>query len=181
MPRISALTLALALSLTGATTLAQTASDSKPAAKTATPRSAPKSETKSLALASETAEAISANQLDIAARVLTGKAECEYNQTVDVEAVREQPGAFTVRFKAATYVMVPEETSTGAIKLLDRKTGVVWLQIPSKSMLLNSRAGQRLVDRCTQSEQRTAMAAVAGAANSSAKAAPAADASTPRK
>lgn len=144
---------------------------SKPAAKPvprpATQRESLKSEAKGLALASETAEIISANQLGIAARVLTGRAYCEYNQSVDVAAIREHPGMFRVRFKDASYVMVPEETTTGAVRLTDKKAEVVWLQIPAKSMLLNNRAGQRMVDRCTQATQRTAVAAVTAAARTS--------------
>ena len=30
----------------------------------------------------------------------------------------------------------------------------MWLQIPSKSMLMNSKIGQRMVDSCTHAEQR---------------------------
>ncbi len=181
MHRISALTLALGLSLTGAAAIAQSGGDAqpkvtksatKPAPRPATPREELKSEAKGLALGIETAEAISAAQLNIAARVLTGKADCEYNQAVEVDAVTGQPGLFKVRFKDVNYVMVPEETTTGAIRLFDKKAGVVWLQIPAKSMLLNSRAGQRLVDRCTLAEQRAAVAAVAGAAAATPRAAP---------
>jgi hypothetical protein len=176
MHRLAALTLALGFTLTGATAMAQTdpaakptagKSAAKPTPRPATSREELKSEAKGLALATETAETVNATQLDIAARVLTGKADCEYSQTVDVDRVAGQPGMFKVRFKEQSYVMVPEETSTGAVKLLDRKTGVVWLQIPAKSMLLNSRAGQRLVDRCTQSEQRAAVDAVTAAGKAS--------------
>jgi len=174
MHRISALTLALGLGLTGTATLAQTGEAAQPKAtkpatksappRPATPREELKSEAKGLALGIETAEAISAAQLDIAARVLTGRADCEYNQAVDIDAMPEKPGMFKVRFKELSYLMVPEETSTGAVRLFDKKAGVVWLQIPAKSMLLNNRAGQRLVDRCTLAEQRAAVSAVAGAA-----------------
>jgi hypothetical protein len=173
MHRLSALTLAISFSLAGVAALAQTGVDAqptatKPAAKpvprAATPREQLKSEAKGLALGVETSEAISAAQLDIAARVLTGRADCEYNQQVDVDAVTEQPGLFKVRFKGLSYLMVPEETSTGAVRLFDKKAGVVWLQIPAKSMLLNTRAGQRLVDRCTHAEQRAAVGAVSAAA-----------------
>jgi hypothetical protein len=71
-----------------------------------------------------------------------------------------------VAFKNINYNMVPEETTTGAVRLQDKKTGMVWLQIPSKSMLMNSRAGQRMVDGCTQSEQRAAVDAAKAAAKS---------------
>ena len=42
------------------------------------------------------------------------------------------------------------------------KAGVVWIQIPSKSMLMNAKIGQRMVDSCMQSEQRAATTARGG-------------------
>jgi hypothetical protein len=173
MHRIAALTLAIGFTLTGPGAFAQTSPDArpkaaKPAAKTAprpaTSREVLKSEAKGLALATDTVETINATQLDIAARVLTGKADCEFSQAVDVDAVADRPGMFKVSYKGQSYMMVPEETTTGAVRLFNRRTGMVWLQIPSKSMLLDGREGHRLVDRCTQSEQRAAVAAVNAAA-----------------
>lgn len=148
---------------------------SKPSAKKAapvpaTPREEVLSEAKGLALAIQTTEAINEAQLDIASRVLTGRADCEYNQTVEVMPVNERRGLFVVRFKGASYFMVPQETTTGAVKLTDAKAGVIWLQIPVKSMLLNERAGSRFVDRCMHSEQRAAVEAVQGAAANAATA-----------
>lgn len=180
MLRIATLPLALTLCLAAAGACAQSAPDAKaapkatakPAPRPATPREEIKSEAKGLALATETAEAISDAQLAIASRVLTGKATCEQNQTVDVDPVAEKPGLFRVRFNNLNYVMVPEETTTGAIRLLDRKTAVVWLQIPVKSMLLDNRGGHRLVDLCTHAEQRAAVEAVKAAGASTAAATP---------
>ena len=175
MHRIAALTLAFAVPLACTSAIAQSQSDTvakpaaakagaKPAPRQATPREELKSEAMGLALATETAEAINDKQLAIATRVLTGKAACEYSQTVDVDPVTDQPGVFKVRYKGMNYVMVPEETTTGAIRLFDRKSGVVWLQIPVKSMLLDARGGHRMVDLCTHAEQRAAVDAVKGAA-----------------
>lgn len=138
----------------------------RPAPVPATSREELQSEAKGLALAIQTTEAINDVQLDIASRVLTGRADCEYNQTVEVTPVNERRGLFVVRFKGASYFMVPQETTTGAVKLTDAKAGVIWLQIPVKSMLLNERAGSRFVDRCMHSEQRAAVEAVQGAAAS---------------
>jgi hypothetical protein len=67
------------------------------------------------------------------------------------------------------YVVIPEETTSGAIRLEDKRQGIVWLQIPSKSMLMNARIGQRMVDGCMHAEQRAAMAAVQGAASAAAR------------
>lgn len=180
LPR--ALPLALALALSAGSALAQgtaaaPAANAKPAAKTAkpaptpaTPREEVKSEALGLALAIETTEAISERQLAIASRVLTGKAQCEESQSVDVDPVAGKPGMFQVRFKNASYIMVPEETTTGAVRLLDRKSSVVWLQIPVKSMLLDSRVGRRMVDLCTHAEQRAAVdASKAAGANTPSK------------
>ena len=119
-----------------------------------------KSEAAALALAIETAQAINQAQLDIAARVLTGKADCEFNQSVDVQAFEGRPGQFKVGYKNARYTMTPAETTTGAVRLEDKKAGVMWLQIPSKSMLMNSKLGQRMVDACMHAEQRATVSAV---------------------
>ena len=70
--------------------------------------------------------------------------------------------------------MVPEETSTGAVRLHDRKTGMVWIQIPVKSMLMNSRAGRRMVDACMSPAQREAQAQAEADAAAAAAAASAA-------
>ena len=136
------------------------------AAKPGSAATAKKNEAKGLALAKETVQQISDAQLQVADRVLTGDAACEFNQTVSVLPVKDAAGHFHVVFKNVTYTMVPEETTTGAVRLEDKKSGVMWLQIPAKSMLMNTRIGQRMVDACMHSEQTAAMAAVEAAARS---------------
>jgi hypothetical protein len=143
------------------------AASAKPAAaKPASNAAKKKDEAKGLALAKETVQQISDAQLQVADRVLTGDAACEFNQTVSVLPVKDHPGHFHVAFKKVTYTMVPEETTTGAVRLEDKKSGVMWLQIPAKSMLMNTRIGQRMVDSCMHSEQTAAVAAVEAAARS---------------
>jgi len=122
---------------------------------------------KGLALGQETAQRVSEAQLRIADRVLTGDAACEFDQTVSVLPIDGQPGHFRVTFKKVAYTVIPEETTSGAIRLEDKKAGIVWLQIPSKSMLMNARVGQRMVDGCMHAEQRAAVSAVQGAASAS--------------
>lgn len=104
-------------------------------------------------------ESLSTGQLDAASRVLTGTAECEFNQKVSLTPLAGQPGHFKLGYKKASYTVVPQETSTGAVRLEDRKAGIVWLQIPAKSMLMNAKVGQRLVDGCMLAEQRAEQAA----------------------
>jgi hypothetical protein len=119
---------------------------------------------KDLGLAHQTVQRISEAQLQAADRVLTGDASCELDQTVNLEPMADRPGHFRLRFRNASYTMVPEETSTGAVRLEDKKAGMVWLQIPSKSMLMNTRIGQRVADGCLHPSQRAALSASEGAA-----------------
>jgi len=125
-------------------------------AQTAPAKQAAKPAAKAVAKAAEPveAQALNATQLDIAKRVHTGKASCEFDQSVSVTPVTNHPGHFTLGFKNVNYTMVPEATTTGAVRLEDKKAGVVWLQIANKSMLMNTRIGQRLVDACQHAEQR---------------------------
>jgi len=174
MKRLSLLAVAAGMAIAAPLAVAQSSTTTtKPAAKAAAkPRASESrqelhSKAKGLALATETVQQINQNQLDIAGRVLTGKADCEFNQSVDVSPIGGKPGFFKVAYKGSSYTMVPEETSTGAVRLEDKKAGIVWLQIPSKSMLMNSKIGQRMVDSCMHSEQRAAVNAVNAAGRSS--------------
>ncbi len=129
--------LAACLALGGLATAAAATKD-KPAAKTAA-----------------AAPTLSEGQISAADRVLTGKAKCEFDQSIDVAAVAGKKGYFNVAFKGKTYTMVPEATSTGAVRLEDKKAGMMWLQIANKSMLMNTKAGQRMVDNCQHPSQQS--------------------------
>lgn len=144
----------------------------KPAPKAATSREQLKNQAKGLALATEVTEQISEGQMQAAARVMTGDIDCEFSQKVTLKAVDGHPGHFHLAFKKVTYRMIPQETTTGAVRLEDKKAGVVWLQIPAKSMLMNAKIGQRMVDACLHADQRAAVEASAAAARNEATAVP---------
>ena len=95
-------------------------------------------------------------QLSIADRVMTGVADCEFKEKVDVEKIPGHTGNFKVTYNHKSYTMVPEETTTGAIRLVDLSGAVVWIQIPMKSMLMNQKEHHRMVDNCQANEQRVA-------------------------
>jgi len=98
---------------------------------------------------------LSQDQLSTADRVLLGQSRCEFDQSVNVAAVPNQKGWFNVEFKGKSYLMAPESTTTGAVRLEDKKNGMMWLQIANKSMLMNSKIGQRMVDNCVHPKQAT--------------------------
>lgn len=99
-------------------------------------------------------------QLAAAGRVYLGDADCDMKEHVQVRAVEGRPGYFELLHKKVRYTVVPEETKTGAVRLEDRAAGIVWLQIPSKSMMLNTKLGQRVVDNCMHAEQKMEAALV---------------------
>ncbi|HEY6354848.1 MAG TPA: hypothetical protein VIY30_10190 [Burkholderiaceae bacterium] len=105
--------------------------------------------------AAQQVAALSSDQLHTADRVLVGQSRCEFDQSVNVAAVPGQKGWFNVEFKGKSYLMAPEATTTGAVRLEDKKNGMMWLQIANKSMLMNSKIGQRMVDNCVHPSQRT--------------------------
>ena len=93
------------------------------------------------------------DELAIAERVHKGQLPCELGTTVRLEADVSQPGYFYLHGKGFRYRMHPVATSTGAIRLEDRKAGAVWLQLANKSMLMDQNKGRRLADECANAEQ----------------------------
>jgi len=144
MPRTRSLAAAVALAFAASVAVAADApAKAKPAAQPAT-KAAPAAAEKPL----------TQGQLDVAPRVFTGTAQCDGDQKVDVSAVDGKPGHFKLAFGKSSYMLTPEETTTGAVRLEDRKAGVVWLQIPAKSMLMDAKAGRRLLDGCHSAQQK---------------------------
>ena len=102
--------------------------------------------------------ALTPDLLEIAQKVYVGNLPCELGANVTVEADAAKPGYFNVQVSSSKHQkfrMSPVSTSTGAIRLEDQQAGVVWLQLPNKSMMLNQKIGQRLADACACPEQLT--------------------------
>ena len=92
-----------------------------------------------------------------AGEVHTGHMVCELGNSVTVTPDPQQPARFIVQMKKNTYLMTPVATTTGAVRLEDPQAGAMWLQLPHKSMLMNSKLGQRMADEC-QSDHQIAVA-----------------------
>jgi hypothetical protein len=95
------------------------------------------------------------DELAIAERVHQGHLLCELGASVRLKADPSSPGYFYLHGKGFNYRMHPVTTSTGAIRLEDRKAGVVWLQLANKSMLMDQNKGRRIADECANAEQVT--------------------------
>jgi hypothetical protein len=99
-------------------------------------------------LPSESVEPLSPELLEIASQIYTGRMQCELGQVVLLLPIQEMPGRFQLTLKKQKYLMTPSVTPTGAIKLEDPQLGAFWIQLGNKSMLFNSKLGQRMADEC---------------------------------
>jgi len=91
--------------------------------------------------------------LAIAQQIHQGLMPCEMGTSVRVEADAAAPGYFHVQGKGFRYRMYPVRTSTGALRLEDKKAGAVWLQLANKSMLMDQKKGRRVADECAHPKQ----------------------------
>jgi hypothetical protein len=91
--------------------------------------------------------------LAIARQIHQGLMPCELGASVRIEADNASPGYFHVQGKGFRYRMYPVRTTTGALRLEDKKAGAVWLQLANKSMLMDQKKGRRMADECAHPEQ----------------------------
>ena len=141
--------------------LAQTATNppakkapSKATVKPSASRVDAKSKATQLATGIQAADAaLTPGEMVVAERVYHGKLPCDEGASVTLMPDAKTPGYFDVQLKNTKYRMFPVETTTGTIRLEDKKVGVVWLQLANKSMLMNQKLGQRLADGCMSPAQ----------------------------
>jgi hypothetical protein len=100
----------------------------------------------------EVADPVS-QELAIAQQIHQGLMPCEMGASVRVQADAAAPGYFHVQGKGFRYRMYPVRTTTGALRLEDKKAGAVWLQLANKSMLMDQKKGRRMADDCAHPEQ----------------------------
>jgi hypothetical protein len=164
--RVASLAAALCLAVTAlpGLLLAQTlpAAEAKAASKPAVKKKVAsasrvelKSQAKNMAAGIEAADAaLTPEELLVAERVHVGRMPCELGATVTLTADAKTPGYFEIQGKNFKYRMFPVPTTTGTVRLEDRKAGAVWLQMGNKSMLMNQKLGTRLADECMSPAQQ---------------------------
>ena len=93
-------------------------------------------------------------QVKAAELVYYGVYDCEFKQTVNIVQSPKYSAFVDVTHGKAHWLMRPVLSSTGAIRLEDVRGETLMVQISSKSMLLNVKTAQRLVDDCISPKQR---------------------------
>lgn len=90
-----------------------------------------------------------------------GEYQCEFDQKLLVAMNPKHDAYLDVNFRNRTYTMKPVLSHTGAVRLEDVRGQMLVVQIATKSMMIDTKLGQRVVDGCMHEKQRVAAAAPA--------------------
>ncbi|MEO7055769.1 MAG: hypothetical protein ABI281_11075, partial [Caldimonas sp.] len=172
LPRLASLSLAAVISC-GLATLPAFAADAKTKANAIKPtaKRSGKTARKPVVVEAPVPEA-QPEQVKAAELVYYGAYDCEFSQTLNIVQSSKHPAYVDVKAGKKDWLMKPVLSSTGAIRLEDVRGETLMVQISAKSMLLNVKTAQRIVDDCTSPKQRE-LVAEARAAKAAADAAPA--------
>ncbi len=73
---------------------------------------------------------------------------CEKNQRISVGGNVHSDSVIELTWRGKPYRMKRVGTSTGAHRFEDPISGLIWISIPAKAMLLDSRLGAPVVNEC---------------------------------
>jgi hypothetical protein len=143
-------------------TVAAQGTDSTTKSKTATSKTAtkkaPSKSTKDKAPAAGAADAAAAGTDEEDKEPDTaGTADLDYNCALgDKVTIFSNAGDdkhIGLRWNKRLLRLTRVETSTGANRFENRRQGIVWIGIPAKGILLDSKKGQQLANECKSAEQ----------------------------
>ena len=74
--------------------------------------------------------------------------QCELGKKVTVVYKKEERDLITLRWNNKNHVLTRAATTTGANRFEDKQAGLVWINIPAKGILLDSKKGRQLANEC---------------------------------
>jgi hypothetical protein len=86
---------------------------------------------------------------------------CELGNKVTIYTNMTDSDHMALRWKKRLHQMTRVGTSTGASRFENTTFGLVWIGIPAKSMLLDSKANRQLANECKNAEQDKPLVATA--------------------
>ncbi|WP_194715785.1 hypothetical protein [Noviherbaspirillum soli] len=78
---------------------------------------------------------------------------CALGDKVTIFSNAEDDKHIALRWNKRLMRLTRVETTTGAHRFENRRQGMVWIGIPAKGILLDSRKGQQLANECKSAEQ----------------------------
>lgn len=88
---------------------------------------------------------------------------CELNNKVTIYTNEKDAGHIALRWKNRLHRLDRVGTTTGALRFENVKFGLIWIGIPSKGILLDSKLNRQLANECKNAEQAKPLVAAAPA------------------
>ena len=105
------------------------------------------------------AEPIEEAEPDITDTTVTEYA-CELNNKVTIYTNDKDEANIALRWKKRLHRLTRVGTTTGALRFENLNYGLVWIGIPSKGILLDSKLNRQLANECKNAEQAKPLVAV---------------------
>jgi hypothetical protein len=86
---------------------------------------------------------------------------CELGNKITVYEKASDNDQIKLRWNKRVHELKRVATTTGANRFEDKEAGLVWIHIPAKAMLLDSKKGQQLANECRSPQQMKAAKAKA--------------------
>lgn len=90
--------------------------------------------------------------------------DCELGNKITIYENANDDAHIALRWKKRLHRLTRVGTSTGANRFENHVYGLVWIGIPAKGMLLDSKQGRQLANECRNAEQMKPLAANEAAA-----------------
>lgn len=79
--------------------------------------------------------------------------KCELGNKLTIYSNTEDDKHVALRWGNELHRLTRVPTTTGANRFENHKYGLLWIEIPSKAILLNSKSGHQLANECKSAEQ----------------------------
>ena len=87
--------------------------------------------------------------------------DCELGNKITFYTNEGDQNHIALRWKKRLHRLTRSDTTTGAQRFENHLYGLVWIGIPAKGMLLDSKQGHQLANECKSAEQKSAATAAA--------------------
>lgn len=131
---------------------APAAKAAKPAKPSAARKPAAKKAKAAAAGAGAAVAAATASEADIAEHKATEYA-CELGNKITIYSHADDGNSIALRWKNRLHRLTREATTTGAQRFENKLAGLIWIGIPAKGMLLDSKVNRQLANECKTPEQ----------------------------
>ena len=123
------------------------------------------------AAAAGAAAAVAANPLDVNEPDITDNQvteyACELGNKITIYTNASDDAHIALRWKQRLHRLSRVGTTTGALRFENKHWGLIWIGIPSKGILLDSKQNRQLANECKNAEQSAVVASAAPETNKS--------------